>query len=82
MIAEKKYIKTNTVEEAVTAAKANGDNFCFLAGGTDVLVNKFQGTEEATCLIDITGIEELKQVAKCTLEGVLSPSGRAREGLK
>jgi len=66
MIAEKKYIKTNTVEEAVTAAKANGDNFCFLAGGTDVLVNKFQGKEEATCLIDITGIEELKSV---TTEG-------------
>lgn len=61
MIAEKKYFKTNTVEEAVTIAKANS-NFCFLAGGTDVLVNKFQGTEEATCLIDITGIEELKSV--------------------
>jgi 4-hydroxybenzoyl-CoA reductase subunit beta len=65
MIAEKKYFKTNTVEEAVTIAKANS-NFCFLAGGTDVLVNKFQGTEEATCLIDITGIDELKSV---TIEG-------------
>ena len=58
----KTYIKAKTVEEAVLAAKANGNNFCFLAGGTDVLVNKFQGTEEATCLIDITGIEELKSV--------------------
>ena len=62
MIAEKIYIKAKTVEEAIQAAKSNGDNFCFLAGGTDVLVNKFQGTEEATCLIDITGIEELKNV--------------------
>lgn len=62
MIAEKIYIKPKSVEEAIQAAKSNGDNFCFLAGGTDVLVNKFQGTEVATCLIDITGIEELKNV--------------------
>lgn len=62
MIEEKIYIKAKSVEEAIEAAKSN-DNFCFLAGGTDVLVNKFQGTEEATCLIDITGIEELKKVS-------------------
>jgi len=62
MIAEKIYIKAKSVEEAVAEALANDGNFCFLAGGTDVLVNKFQGTEEATCLIDITGIEELKKV--------------------
>lgn len=37
-------------------------DFRFLAGGTDVIVNKFQNNDESTCLIDLTGIEELKQI--------------------
>lgn len=62
MIAEKIYIKPATADEAISMAYAHKDDFCYLAGGTDVLVNKYQGNKECNCLIDITGIDELKQV--------------------
>ena len=35
-----------------------------MAGGTDVMVNKFQGNETSGCLIDITKIEALKGITK------------------
>jgi len=45
-------------------AKANLGSFKYLAGGTDVMVNRFQGNEDSPCLIDITKIKELKGVCK------------------
>ena len=63
MIAEKIYIKPGTVDEAIAAAHAHRDDFSYLAGGTDILVNTFQGNKEASCFIDITGINELKEVS-------------------
>ncbi len=62
MIAEKIYHKVKSVEEAIAMAIEHTDDFRYLAGGTDVIVNQFQGNDEKNCLIDITGIEELKQV--------------------
>lgn len=44
-------------------AYAHKEDFCYVAGGTDVLVNKYQGNKECSCLIDITGIAELKSIA-------------------
>ena len=64
MIAEKKYILATTVQEAIEQSIANKGNFKFLAGGTDVMVNKFQGNETSGCLIDITKIEALKGITK------------------
>lgn len=64
MIAPKTYLKPKTIEEAISFAKENENNFRYLAGGTDVIVNKFQGNDEAQCLIDISGIDDLKQVIK------------------
>jgi len=64
MIAEKKYILATTVQEAIEQAVANKGNFKYLAGGTDVMVNRFQGNETSGCLIDITKIAELKGIAK------------------
>lgn len=64
MIAEKKYILATTVQEAIEQAIANKGNFKFLAGGTDVMVNKFQGNETSGCLIDITKIEALKGITQ------------------
>lgn len=64
MITEKIYLKPTTVEQAIRFASENENDFRYLAGGTDVIVNKFQGNDESNCLIDITGIEELKQVIK------------------
>lgn len=63
MIAEKIYLKPNSVADAIKMAQEHENSFRFLAGGTDVVVNKFQGNEEAACLIDITGIAELKEVS-------------------
>ncbi|HLG34586.1 MAG TPA: FAD binding domain-containing protein [Bacteroidia bacterium] len=72
MIAEKTYLKPKTVEEAIALAAENKNSFRYLAGGTDVIVNKFQGNVEADCLIDISDIEEFKKI---TIDGKLLKIG-------
>lgn len=57
------YLKAGSCEEAIAFASQARSGFRFVAGGTDVLVNKFQGTEAAESLIDITGIPRLKEIA-------------------
>lgn len=64
IVAEKIYLKPTTVDEAIRSANQHEESFRYIAGGTDVIVNKFQGNDESNCLIDITGIDELKQVIK------------------
>ncbi|RLD28226.1 MAG: hypothetical protein DRI75_07455 [Bacteroidetes bacterium] len=64
MIAEKTYLIPTTINEAIELAKANLGAFKYLAGGTDIMVNRFQGNEDTPCLIDITKINELKGVSK------------------
>lgn len=64
MIAESIYIKPKSVEEACKLARQYSNSFRFVAGGTDLLVNKFQGNEEFDCLIDLTGIDDLKVVSE------------------
>lgn len=64
MIAEKLYLKPETAEEAVKLAHKYETDFRFIAGGTDILVNKFQGNDTSACLIDVTGITEMKQVIR------------------
>ncbi len=64
MVIEKKYLVPTSVNEAIELAKANLGSFKYLAGGTDVMVNKFQGNENTPCLIDISKINELKGVSK------------------
>lgn len=61
MIKEHTYLKPTTVAQAIEFAEAN-KSFKFLAGGTDVMVNKFQGNDESQCLIDLGCIEELKLI--------------------
>jgi len=56
------FLKPSTAHEAITMAIENTGDFKYLAGGTDVMVNKYQGNVTAECLIDITGIEELKKI--------------------
>lgn len=60
----KKYLIPESVEEAIEIAGSSSDSFKYVAGGTDVLVNKFQGTELADTLIDLTQIKELKGISK------------------
>lgn len=63
MISEKIYLKPTSVEEAIQLAHEHENSFRFLAGGTDVIVNKFQDNDDPECLIDITGIDELKELS-------------------
>ena len=56
------FLKPSTAHEAITMAAKNTGDFKYLAGGTDVMVNKYQGNITTECLIDITGIEELKKI--------------------
>lgn len=58
-----RYLKPRTAAEAVAMACEHADDCRFLAGGTDVLVNAFQGNDGTTCLIDLTGIPALQEVA-------------------
>ncbi|MBL0310142.1 MAG: FAD binding domain-containing protein [Bacteroidetes bacterium] len=62
MMVEKLYLKPSSISEAMEYAKSHLNDFRFLAGGTDVIVNKFQNNDESSCLIDLTGIEELKKI--------------------
>jgi len=64
MVIEKTYLIPTSVKEASEMANANSSSFKYLAGGTDVMVNRFQGNEESNCLIDISKLEELKGVKK------------------
>jgi 4-hydroxybenzoyl-CoA reductase subunit beta len=63
MIAEKIYYKPRAVDEAIAMAANHADDFRYIAGGTDVIINKFQGNTETNCLIDITGIAALQSVS-------------------
>lgn len=62
MITEKTYINALTIEHAYAEAIKCSSDFRYIAGGTDVMVNKYQGNENADCLIDLSGINELKHV--------------------
>lgn len=55
----KKYICATSVGQAVAAIKEH--NGKFIAGGTDLMVNKFQDNETSPVLIDISSINELKK---------------------
>ena len=64
MLAEKTYLKPGSVQEALAMAEEWRPDFRYLAGGTDVMVNRWQGNETSSCLIDLNGIDELKLVAR------------------
>jgi len=62
LTSEKKYIQPETVKDALKAAYDHIKDFRYVAGGTDVFVNKFQGNEISGCIIDISGIGELNSI--------------------
>lgn len=64
MTAEKKYLQPHSIREALAMTEGLENDFRYLAGGTDVMVNRFQGNESSSCLIDLSRINELKQVTK------------------
>ncbi|MEW6467672.1 MAG: FAD binding domain-containing protein [Bacteroidota bacterium] len=56
------YLRPSSLRQALQQAEASKGDFRYLAGGTDILVNKFQGNAATACLIDLTGITELSAV--------------------
>lgn len=58
----KQYLKCQTLNDAISFARDNKGKMRYMAGGTDVMVNKFQGNDPFETLIDISAIVELKQV--------------------
>ena len=59
------YIKATSVAQAVSLAEQCPGSFRYLAGGTDLMVNKFQGNDDARFLIDLSGIAALTEI-NCT----------------
>jgi len=59
---DKKYVRATSVQDALDCAQHNNRHARFIAGGTDVMVNKQQGNESSEVLIDITEIKELKGI--------------------
>ena len=64
MMVENRYLKPGSAQEALAMAEEWHHNFRYLAGGTDVMVNRWQGNETSSCLIDLRGLDELKLVVK------------------
>lgn len=63
MEATQTYLRPQTIDEALTLADHYSGDFSYVAGGTDLFVNRFQGNNQPGCLIDITRIGELQNVA-------------------
>ncbi len=61
---ENTYFRPHSIAEALQLSTEHESDFRYLAGGTDVMVNKFQETDTSTCLIDLTGIEAMKQLSQ------------------
>ena len=62
MIKQATYYKPLSLQEAWETARQHAQDFRFIAGGTDVMVNRFQGNENSNCLIDLTAIAALQEV--------------------
>ena len=56
------YFQATSVDNAISIASYHINNFQYLAGGTDLIVNKFNGNATSNCLIDISEIDELNQI--------------------
>ncbi len=61
---KKKYLQPSSVSEAISMARQYSGTSRYLAGGTDVVVNKFMGNDPAECLIDISKIIELRSISE------------------
>ena len=64
IVSEIEYNIPSTLEEAILIASQNTQRCKFIAGGTDIMPNKFQGNDITNHLIDISKIKELKGIRK------------------
>ena len=59
---EKLYLIPKSIEEAIMLAGKHSQSFRYIAGGTDAIVNKFQGNDYFDCIIDISSLKELNEI--------------------
>ena len=57
------YEAPSTVEEAVRLLAASGDGARVLCGGTDILIQMRAGVRRPSCLVNVKGIPELRQIS-------------------
>lgn len=62
MVVENTYLIPQSIDEALALTKDLKEDFKYIAGGTDVMVNQYQNTEESPCLVDLTKISKLREV--------------------
>ncbi|MGP8215114.1 MAG: FAD binding domain-containing protein [Bacteroidia bacterium] len=60
----KTYLMPDSLQEALEMTKKYGEDCRLMAGGTDVMPNRFHDNDTAACLVDISGLEELKKIEK------------------
>jgi 4-hydroxybenzoyl-CoA reductase subunit beta len=60
---QNKYLLPSSVEEAVQLAIDYNCKAKFIAGGTDLMVNRFHGNEQSEILIDLSRIRELTDIS-------------------
>ncbi len=56
------YIQPATLKEAIQIASELDMPYKFIAGGTDVMTNRYQGNDDSPCLIDLNRVEGLKGI--------------------
>lgn len=57
------YLQPTTVEEALSLASRFEGKFRFIAGGTDLMPEQFQGHANPPCIIDLSGIDQLSGIS-------------------
>ena len=63
VLTEFEYYKPESIDEVLVLIEKYGERARFLAGGSDLLIKIKLLREEPECLIDITGIEELRGIS-------------------
>lgn len=58
------YYKPKSPGEAITLYNSDTNNSVYIAGGTDVMVNRTHGNETSTSIIDLQSISELKGIVR------------------
>ncbi len=63
-VATQKYLIATSVENALELAKENKSDFRYIAGGTDLMANRFTANETSNCLIDLCKLKDLTNVTE------------------
>ena len=58
------YFKPRSAAEAIALFNSDANDSVYIAGGTDVMVNRTHGNETSTRLIDLQSISELKGITR------------------